>query len=98
MMVKCIESVEITCPVSSDFLLTAMPAGDNDFFVGDSVTVADMTVFDVLNNFSFNLFPSVKANFAKLSAFYDRIAALPAISAYMASEKYTCLMAFPCLE
>jgi len=72
--------------------------GDKDYFCGDSVTVADMTMFDVLNNFSFNLFPSVKANFEKLSAFYDRIAALPNVSAYMASEKYTALMAFPCLE
>ena len=60
--------------------------------------MADMTAFDVFNNFGFNLFPSTKANFPKLAAFYDRIAALPNIAAYMASEKYTSLMAFPCLE
>merc|ERR1712166_313298 len=72
--------------------------GDKDYFVGDAITVADIAVFDVLNNFSFNLFPSVKADFSKLSALYDRIAALPNMSAYMATEKYTSLMAFPCLE
>ena len=29
--------------------------GDSEFFVGDCCTVADLTVFDILNNFSFNL-------------------------------------------
>lgn len=72
--------------------------GDNDFFVGDAPTIADMTTFDVLNNFGFNIFPSTKESFPKLLAFYDRIAARPNIAAYMASEKYTALMAFPCLE
>ena len=29
--------------------------GSSEFFVGDRCTVADLTVFDVLTNFSFNL-------------------------------------------
>jgi len=71
---------------------------DNDFFVGNAVTVADMTMFDVLNNFSFNLFPSTKANFPKLVAFHQRVAALPKMKAYMDSDGYKALFAFPCLE
>ena len=62
------------------------------------MTVADMTMFDILNNFSFNLFPSIKSDYSKLSEFYDRIAALPNISEYMNSDKYKALMAFPSLE
>ena len=60
--------------------------------------MADLTVFDILNNFSFNLFPSLEVEFAKLTAFAGRIAALPEMAAYLASEKFTSLMAFPKLE
>ena len=72
--------------------------GDNDFFCGDAITVADLTAFDIFNNFSFNLMPSQKAKFPKLVAFMERILARPNISAYMASEKFTGLFAFPSTE
>jgi len=72
--------------------------GDHDYFVGDQLSVADLTAYDILTNFSFNLFPSLKAEFATLAAFADRIAAVPEIAAYIASEKFTSLMAFPKLE
>jgi len=72
--------------------------GDNDFFVGNEVSAADMTMFDVLNDFSFNLFPSAKANFPKLVAFYNRVAALPKIKAYMATDKYKNLAMWPSFE
>ena len=72
--------------------------GDKDFFVGDSLTVADLTAFDIFNNFGFNLLPSAKADFPKLVAFHERIAKHEKIAAYMASSQYTSLMAFPCLE
>ena len=41
--------------------------GDNDFFCGDAITVADLTAFDIFNNFSFNLMPSQKAKFQRES-------------------------------
>lgn len=72
--------------------------GGNDYFVANQLSVADLTVFDILKNFSFNMFPSLKPQFPKLAAFADRVAAVPKIAAYLASEKYTVLMAFPCLE
>jgi len=72
--------------------------GDRDFFVGSSCTVADIAVFDVVNNFSFNLLPSTKAGFPKLAAFQARMEARPKMAAYMASENYQKLMAFPNLE
>jgi len=72
--------------------------GDNDYFVSNKVSVADMTAFDIFTNFSFNLFPSIKKDYPKLAAFVDRIASRPKLAKYLASEKYTSLMPFPCLE
>jgi glutathione S-transferase len=72
--------------------------GNKDWFVGDSCTVADVDVFDVCNNFSFNLLPSMKADFPKLSAFMTRFAERPNIKSYLASEKFTKLMAFGSCE
>ena len=60
--------------------------------------VADLGAFDIFTNFSFNLFPSIKAEFPKLMAFADRVAARPKLAAYIESEKYTTLGAFPNLE
>ena len=54
--------------------------------------------FDVITNFSFNLFPSAKADFPKLVAFAARVAARAKMAAYLESEKYTALMPFPKLE
>ena len=68
--------------------------GDREFFVGDGITVADLTAFDVFNNFSLNLLPSFKGKYPKIDAFVDRIKARPNIAAYMASEKFTSLMPF----
>merc|ERR1712087_86399 len=72
--------------------------GTNDYFVNNQVSVADMTVFDIFTNFSFNLFPSTKRDYPKLVAFVERIASRRNMAKYLASEKYTSLMAFPCLE
>jgi hypothetical protein len=60
--------------------------------------VADLGVFDILTNFSFNMLPSVKASFPKLVAFAARMAARPKMAAYLESPKYTALFAFPNLE
>jgi len=72
--------------------------GDRDFFIGGSCTVADIVVFDLVNNYSFNLFPATKAQFPKLAAFLERMQARPKIAAYMATEKYQNLQPFPNLE
>lgn len=72
--------------------------GDDEYFVGNQLSVADLGVFDILKNFSFNLFPSLKTEYPKLITFIDRIAVVPKIAAYLSSEKYTSLMPFPSLE
>ena len=60
--------------------------------------MADLGVFDILTNFSFNMLPSVKASFPKLVAFAARVAARPKMAAYLESPKYSALFAFPNLE
>jgi len=72
--------------------------GDAEYFVDNKVSVADCGAFDIFNNFSFNLFPSLEAEYPKLVAFRDRMAARPKMAAYLTSEKFTKLMAFPKLE
>ena len=60
--------------------------------------MADLGAFDIVTNFSFNLFPSAKASFPKLVSFAGRVAARPKMAAYLEREKYTALMPFPMLE
>ena len=66
--------------------------------MGDSLTVADTTMFDVLNNFSFNMFPSVAESFPKLVAFKARIAAQESMAAYLAGDAYKKLAPFASRE
>lgn len=72
--------------------------GEAEYFVDNKISIADLAAFDIFNNFSFNLFPSLEAEFPKLVAFRDRVAARPRIAAYLESEKFTKLLPFPRLE
>ena len=60
--------------------------------------MADLGAFDIITNFSFNLFSSAKESFPKLVAFAARVAARPKMATYLESAKYTALLAFPNLE
>jgi len=72
--------------------------GKKDWFCGDSITVADLTAFDLFNNFGFNLLPSKAAKFPALVAFMERVKARPNIAAYMASDKFKSLRPFDSRE
>merc|ERR1711879_359794 len=60
---------------------------DNDFFVGNKVSVADFAVFHVIDNYVKPLHaPSLAANEA-IENFRKRVAALPNIAAHLASDR-----------
>ena len=68
--------------------------GDKQWFAGSSCTIADCTVFDVCNNYTFNLLPGTIDAYPKLKAFMARFAARPKIQAYMATDQFTKLRGF----
>ena len=61
--------------------------GDNDFFVGSSVTIADFAVFHLLDNFVKPLNKESLEASVKLEAWRQRVAALPKVAAYLASDR-----------
>ena len=68
--------------------------GEKDFFVGETISIADITVFDALTNFGEGLIPGVLDGFPQLKAWKERIAARPRVAAYLASEAFSKLMKF----
>lgn len=72
--------------------------GDQEFLVGGACTVADLTLYDTLVNFGFNLVPGAEAKYPKLAKFVERVGKLERIAAYKASPKFSTLAAFPALK
>jgi glutathione S-transferase len=65
-------------------------ARNNDgagFLVGDQISYADYTIFDLLDNHLI-LAPDCLNGFPKLKAFHERIASRDKLAAYRASEDY----------
>jgi len=66
-----------------------------DFFCGGTLSIADISVFDVLDNCAEGLVPGSLDGYPNLKAFHSRIAARPRIAAYLASDRRA--PAFPAL-
>jgi len=67
-------------------------SGKGTFFVGDSLTLADIAVFnslDILVNPEHGSYPKCLDSFATLREFYNRIAARPNIAAWLKSRPKT---------
>ena len=60
--------------------------GDNEYFVGAKLSVADTAVYDVLTTMCRNLVPDCLAAFPKLDAFVTRIEGLEKVAEYRKSE------------
>ena len=61
--------------------------GDNGFLVGDSVTPADLAVFDALDAIVTWVDGAGFGAFERVGSFYRSILARPAIAAYVASDR-----------
>ena len=69
------------------FLQNFLARNGTDFVVGDGVTIADISFFDIVD-LHMRLFDSlVRDRFPSLAAHHDRIAAIPTIAAYLASPR-----------
>ena len=60
---------------------------DKKFFGGDSVKFPDFHLYEILYQLSV-LFTDLFEEFPKLKAYLERFEALPAIQAYMRTDKY----------
>ena len=69
-------------------------AGSN-FFLGDTLTVADIAIYDVVVNFAFNRIPGdALSEYEALKEFVQRVEANPGIAKYLKSEEYAGIMKF----
>jgi len=71
--------------------------GDNDWFVGNKISVADMAIYDVYETQGIAFVPNCLENFPKMAAFIKRCNELPKIAAYKKGEAFAGLMKFPAL-
>lgn len=65
-----------------------------DYFVGDSLTIADISVYDVCTNFGANRVPGALNEFPALKAWVDKVESNEGIKKYLASDSYAGLMKF----
>lgn len=69
-------------------VLAANPGGD--WLAGDALSYADLSVFQIIAGLRY-AFPRamtrIQGDYPDLAALHDRVAALPAIAAYLASER-----------
>jgi len=72
--------------------------GDNEYFVGGQLSVADTAIYDVLTTKCRNLVPDYLSAYPKLEAFVQRIEGLETIAEYRKSDAFTKLMAFPAIK
>ena len=61
--------------------------GNNDFFVGNQVTIADLALFHMIDNFVKPLAGDVLRAHTTLENWRQRVAALPRIQAYLNSDR-----------
>lgn len=67
--------------------LPASPPPQNGYAVGDQLSIADIYLFDLLDLHRRKFGERVDALFPALAAHSARIAALPGVAAYLASDK-----------
>ena len=72
--------------------------GDNEYFVGGKLSVADTAIYDVLTTKCRNMVPDYLSAYPKLDAFVKRIEGLEKIAEYRKSEAFTKLMAFSAIK
>lgn len=73
--------------VQSTFAAFEKKLGDDPWFVGENVTVADFHIYEMLDQHRI-MQEDILKSFPKLEAFINRFEALPPIKTYMESDKF----------
>mmetsp|Transcript_23996 Transcript_23996/g.48561 ORF Transcript_23996/g.48561 Transcript_23996/m.48561 type:complete len:220 (-) Transcript_23996:196-855(-) len=71
-----------------------LKGSSGDYFVGDKLTVADLTVYDAVVNFGANRVPGALDDFKALKAWTERVEHNSVIKVYLASKEYSKLYKF----
>mmetsp|Transcript_13828 Transcript_13828/g.20750 ORF Transcript_13828/g.20750 Transcript_13828/m.20750 type:complete len:264 (+) Transcript_13828:28-819(+) len=67
----------------------------SDFFLGDTLTVADIAIYDAVANFATSRIPGdALSEYGALKAFVKRVEANPGIAKYLKSDGYAGIMKF----
>ena len=72
--------------------------GENEWFIGGKLSLADVAVYTILTTNCRNLVPEFLSAFPKLDAFVKRFEALPKIAEYQKTENFTNLIKFAAIE
>ena len=71
-----------------------MKESTGDYFIGDSLTIADIACYDAITNFGSNRVIGSLDGFETLKAWVDKVESNEGIKNYMASESFAGLWKF----
>lgn len=87
-MEACENFVSVVLPLHLGNLERQLLESDGGFFIGDSLTLADVAVYDAVTNFGSDRVPSALEAFPELKAWRDRVEEHEGIKAYHASDAW----------
>lgn len=103
---KCFVTWGAPQELADEFIATVLPLhlgnierqlieGGKDFFVGDEMSIADLSLYDAVTSYGSGRVPGDALEaFPQLKEFVDRVASNPKIKAYLAGPIYSALMKF----
>lgn len=84
-------------PLHFENLERQLKEGGTDYFCGNELTIADVTVYDVLSNFTCDRLPEEEdalKDFAALKAWKERVGKNEGIANFLAGEQFNTLFKF----
>lgn len=87
--------IEKVIPLHFGNLERQLKEGGADYFCGSTLTLADVTIYDVLSNFTCDRVPGeALKGFDDLKAWKERVGKHPGIAKFFASDQYQSLNKF----
>ena len=86
--------IESVLPLHLGNLERQLKDSTGDFFIGDSLTIADIACYDAVVNFGSNRVIGALDKFDTLKAWVDRVESNEGVKKYLASESFAGIMKF----